>query len=300
MTDRIDGIWGLWADKDGRVRGNLRKGEQGVLIEEILPHAGRGDGFADFPLGDYIKVSMLWLATAQQHTQSRKLIREAGLKPGEKIEVPMDPLDLEAYDLLTDEGLLDYDRVKDLYGIIAILWNDGDVVQPVSGLLHPIWKTGDYSPVEIATQLMFTSRAENSTGLVQSKAFQFANILQSAYRAHQNIPLDQALSRAEGDQLLEKWTSATRKQPSLKSPDACHDDYSALGIIRHGEYDQAQIERVLRFILDPDSPRSFAQTYTFAKPFMDQENTVEQAKVKKALKSRKAERKRKKLGRKRR
>ncbi|MGB0900986.1 hypothetical protein [Halocynthiibacter sp.] len=47
MTDRIDGIWGLRADKDGRVRGNLRKGEQGILIEEILPHAGRGDGFAD-------------------------------------------------------------------------------------------------------------------------------------------------------------------------------------------------------------------------------------------------------------
>lgn len=298
MKSETTGSWGVWHDAEERVRGNLRKGEAGIFLEEILPHSARGDGFGDFDISGYLSYALFWFVTHEQYSAAVREAKQnqASATSGQPVSLKMPPLDLELYGLLDEDGVTDYDCVKDLYGIIAILWNDGDVVQPVPGVMHQVWTSGKYNVVEAATSLMMCSRADNSA----LRSVELSDILLRVYKDVEDIAPGQLFSFEEATTLVNRWATSVRRHPELRNDEACQRDYMELGIIRHGGYDPVQIERIWRFILKQSEPPNFAQTYAFAKPFMDQKNTTEQAKVKKALKSRKAERKRKKLGRKRR
>ncbi|MCT4553648.1 MAG: hypothetical protein N4A53_03085 [Pelagimonas sp.] len=169
MVTRLgDGVAGIWKTVTGEIRINFRKGDKGCPLDDLLPQYAKGDGVAGFPLAGYFDYAELWLNTAEQNRQQQARLEKLNLPTGHSAKLPPMPIDILAYGLTT-AGEIDYQRITDLFCVIAILWDDGNPTPPIANLLHPLWQSNDYRPHEIAAILMFTSRAQENGGLAETQ-----------------------------------------------------------------------------------------------------------------------------------
>lgn len=121
-----NGTVGLFKNDAGVICFNIRKGDAGILLDDILPPEMCGDGFADAPLADYINQLYIWLCSAKRWNQAYNKIRpalEAARKTGEGVSFKPPTFDLVDLKLKTANGEVDYARLAALCQMIAPYWN---------------------------------------------------------------------------------------------------------------------------------------------------------------------------------
>jgi len=121
-----DGTVGMFKNKAGIICFNIRKGDTGIPLDEILAPEMRGDGFADAPLSDYINQLYIWLCSAKRWNEAYDKIRpalEAARKTGEGVSFKPPAFDLNDLKLLDDNGNVDYARLAALCQMVARYWN---------------------------------------------------------------------------------------------------------------------------------------------------------------------------------
>ncbi len=121
-----NGTVGLFKNDAGIIYFNIRKGDTGIPLDNILPPEMLGDGFADAPLSDYINQLYIWLCSAKRWNQAYNKIRpalEAARKTGEGVSFKPPTFDLNDLKLKTANGEVDYARLAALAQLVAPYWN---------------------------------------------------------------------------------------------------------------------------------------------------------------------------------
>ena len=121
-----DGAIGLFKNEAGTVCFNIRKGDTGIPLDDILPPDMRGDGFAEAPISDYINQLYIWMCSAKRWNEAYDKIRpvlEAARKTGEGISFNPPAFELNDLKLLDNKGNVNYARLAALCQIVAPYWN---------------------------------------------------------------------------------------------------------------------------------------------------------------------------------
>lgn len=62
----IEGNFGLFSGENEQIYFNVRKGDNGIPLESILPEHMRGNGFADAPIPAYLNLLYMWLCSKER------------------------------------------------------------------------------------------------------------------------------------------------------------------------------------------------------------------------------------------
>lgn len=125
-----EGKFGLFRNADGINCCNIRKGDKGITLEALLPPSMRGEAFAKAPVGAFLNLSYIFLATGNQWDEWWR-----DIKPGVQTKKVSPPLDVKALKLEDEAGRINYERLRDLYSLI---WSYWDKKPPVGLIAHCI------------------------------------------------------------------------------------------------------------------------------------------------------------------
>jgi hypothetical protein len=111
----------LYQDADGAIFIKFEHPGQGVPIERLLPESGRGDGFADFKITDYLDLAYLVLASPNDLTEFCRTVDTSGATKDQPKTVSPPPPNLDFLRLRCGDGM-DADLAEALFGIVAAYW----------------------------------------------------------------------------------------------------------------------------------------------------------------------------------
>ena len=119
-----DGIPGLFKDDNGSICCNIRDGDDGIALEELLPPQMRGDGFAKAPVPAFIDISLVWFAGSSQWDRWWNEV-QSPLPIGHSKRVRKQPpaLNIQKLKLQDADGQVDYNRLEQLYSLIWPYWD---------------------------------------------------------------------------------------------------------------------------------------------------------------------------------
>lgn len=121
-----DGTIGIFRDKAGIICFNIRKGDTGIPLDDILPAGMRGDGFAEAPMSDYINQLYVWLCSADRWQKAYDEIRpalDAARKTGGGVSFRPPAFDMDDLKLLGANEEIDYSRLAALCQLVSPYWD---------------------------------------------------------------------------------------------------------------------------------------------------------------------------------
>ncbi len=135
------GVVGLFPNPDGVHCFNIRDGDTGLPLEDILPENMRGAGYAKAPIADYINQLYIWLSSFERWDAAQKAIapeleRVRGTGKGVNFQPPV--FDVDDLEILKPDGSIEYPRLRDLCLLVTPYWDKS--IQP--GLIVGMIKTG--------------------------------------------------------------------------------------------------------------------------------------------------------------
>ncbi|MES9898577.1 MAG: hypothetical protein ABW148_06090 [Sedimenticola sp.] len=138
---------GFYMHENGKAYAILRKGDEGIFIEELLPLNMRGEYFGKAPIKAYFTASCLWFSTPEQWEAFGKKVKASGAEADNPINLPTPPYDFEQLGLLDHQDNVDYQKLKALFSLIFQHWKKS----PVRGLIALMSSQGhsadDIAPV---------------------------------------------------------------------------------------------------------------------------------------------------------
>ncbi len=121
-----EGVIGMYGvtTKEGEqiIYVSLRKGDDGVPIESLLPKDMQGEHFAKAPIRAYFRAAQYWLCDT---SNMEKLVAQAqkSQPPNPEGKVTIEPpLNLRKLDLILPDGTIDKERMIRLFQIVGKCW----------------------------------------------------------------------------------------------------------------------------------------------------------------------------------
>lgn len=97
---------------------SLKKGDDGVPIEKLLPPGMRGDGFDNAPIPEYFQIADLWLS---DFSQLKQMLNKGKANKDRGIAIDP-PFNLTKLGLMLPDGSVDKERTIRLFQITAKCW----------------------------------------------------------------------------------------------------------------------------------------------------------------------------------
>ena len=294
-----DGTFGLFNADDDSIYFNVRNGDNGIPLEDILPEHMCGAGFAGAPISAYINAMYMWLCSASRWQAAQDAIQPQLIaSKGKAVKFQPPSLDFSDLKLLSKEGQVDYIRLRDLCLIVAPYWDQ----EPETGLITSLIGEGLDLP-DIRNGLMQTiprhgtgkSTSEMLVDLYARPDIRFGNLFMPPEHRDDKTNID-----LDVDGCLKFAFKWIRSNEDI-SRAAWHVDMRKLGVLRIGEdIDFKRTEMISNHIWSQrHEVPSFANLLSWLNARDQKEQEAIQTRLNIAKKKKKLERKQSKLRRKR-
>ncbi|MEM1300071.1 MAG: hypothetical protein AAGH68_12425 [Pseudomonadota bacterium] len=112
---------GVYSGENGAVMVTFEAGVKAVPIEDLLPHFGRGDRFADVPVADSAGLAELVRANPADFTRlgDDRRVKSATKAASAQISPP---IDIDHLQRLAKGNVLDADRTAELFELVQAHW----------------------------------------------------------------------------------------------------------------------------------------------------------------------------------
>jgi len=259
----------LYKDTDGSIFIKFEHPGKGVPLESLLPESGRGDGFADFRITDFLNLADLVLAApADWRAFNQTANFHGGTKKKPVKVVPPSP-NLDFLNLRNATGDMDAEQTSELFTIVAAYWTAPKnelAIEP--GLVATLWRGGVKVDVLIRHIRDYTDSNGKLT-IPGGRGFEIMNTVIETFKSIQKFGPNDVLSQDMVTGIVERWLGATRSV-GIPSPEASNtvlhwSDYKRLGLV--GSDGGALIEnvrRVARHVFAPGQSPSFDELVVFA------------------------------------
>jgi len=200
----------LYKDTEGNICIKFEHPGKGVPLESLLPESGRGAGFADFRITDYLNLADMILAAPQDW---RHFIQNADFKQGTKENpvkvVPPSP-NLDFLNLRNSKGDMDANRASELFSIVGRYWSaPPNELAIAPGVVATLWRSGVEGEEIIRYVREFTDTNGKLT-IPAGRGFEIMNAVIETYKEARAIPPDDGLVKEMVADLMQQWLRATR------------------------------------------------------------------------------------------
>ena len=265
-----DGEFYFYNGENGTIIVSLRKGSKGLPIEEYLPESGKGDKFGDFHVISYISFAKTWLAPQKQWTKLNCFVKKH-IPKGQRATVEMPSIDLILYQLLDKNNNVDYTKVKQLFSLIADLWEEHPNLSPVCGLIPKLFGQGlSINEIKQAIKILeqkgdVKANGELDLDRIQSdNKFQLMKAVVDSYNQFHQLSSETVADEAM--QLWVQWTrSLPKTHPDFDKSTTINLDWRTLGMIsEEGSVNMKRVKAIANFIwLHGDDKPSFSKVVSF-------------------------------------
>ena len=266
-----DGELQLYNGAGGTIMATLRKGDEGLPIEEYLPESGKGEKFGDFAIKNYFNFAKVWLATSEQWSRFHAAVKKKNMPQGTIFTMP--PIDLVSYQLIDQQNNVDYTKVKQLFSLTGALWEECSNLSPICGLIPKLLGEG-LSINEIKQSIKTLAQKGdidadgklNLDKLHSDDRFQILSTVADSYNQFHHLPADTV-----SDEAATLWRRSTRSlsptDPRFNDAASITMDLLTLKILnKKGGINLEQVKAIANFIWQLNGARpSFNKTVTFVR-----------------------------------
>jgi len=253
----------LYQDADGVIFIMFEHPGKGVPIERLLPESGRGDGFADFKVTDYLDLAYLVLADPKDWAEFCRTVDASGATKDQPKKVSPPPPNLDFLNLRSGDGM-DAERCEALFGIVAAYWHSKNDLGLEPGLVATLWHSG-MKAEDIITYIRRFTNADGKLvlgGAKDERGFQILNAVLQTYKSVKGMDDDAILQQSEMSEVIEKWLVATRaaKFRSAEMGNAVlhWSDYRRLGLVdAAGAPVLSNVGKLSEFVFSTDEAPEF-------------------------------------------
>jgi len=260
----------LYQDPDGVIFIKFEHPGKGVPIERLLPESGRGDGFKDFKITDYLDLADLVLADPKDWAEFCSTVDVSGATKDQPKKVSPPPPNLDFLKLRSGEGM-DAERAAALFEIVAAYWHSKNDLGLEPGLVATLWHSG-MKPDDILKHIGRFTNADGKLvvgGAKDERGFQILNAVLQTYKSVKGMAADVILQQSEMASVLETWVVATRAaklQSAEMSNAVLHwSDYRRLSLVdAAGTPVLDNIRKLTEFVFSSDGALDFITTSAWA------------------------------------
>lgn len=253
----------LYQDPDGVIFIKFEHPGKGVPIERLLPESGRGDGFKDFKITDYLDLADLVLAAPKDWAEFCRTVDTSGATKDQPKKVSPPPPNLDFLKLRNGEGM-DADRAAALFEIVAAYWHSRNDLGLEPGLVATLWHSGMKADDIIAYIRRFTNADGKLVigGAKDERGFQILNAVLQTYKSVKGLDEDDILQQSEMTNVIEIWLVATRAA-KLRSAEMSNSvlhwsDYRRLGLVdAAGAPVLCNVRKLAEFVFSLDGEPEF-------------------------------------------
>ncbi len=288
---------------DGTIMISFEKAGGSVPIETLLPDSGRGEGFGEFKLADYLGLADLVLAEPQEFAEFCRSVNPKGHSKDNPMRVSPPAPNVTYLKLRDGKGLLAA-RTAELFTVVAAYWQ----AKPKSMALEPglvagLWHRGLSASAIIKYVRDFTG----SDGELHQPAGRGPDIMNAVFKVFQRmrgLPENAVVPKDQISTMIDLWVQATRSAPP-NSPElsnaALHwADYRRIGLVdQAGLANLDRVKALAERVFADDANTTFADAATFADTHWAMKNPASNAVTQAARAQIKKKRKQGKLNRKR-
>lgn len=272
----------LYEDPNGTIFIKFEHPGKGVPIESIIPKSGRGAGFTDFRIADYLDLADLVLAAPKEWGAFCGTIDMNGVtKENPKKVSPPSP-NLDFLKLRSTNGM-NASRAAELFTIVIAYWQSNKEMGLEPGLVATLWHSGMGAEDIIAYIRRFTDADGKLVvgGAKDERGFQIMNTVLQTYKSIKCMQGDAILQQREMAKVMEKWLNATRAA-ELGSKEMGNavlhwSDYRRLGLVdAAGAPVLTNVRKLAAFVFSKDAAPDFITTSTWAQANLAQKSAQNQ------------------------
>lgn len=265
MTER--GHFVFPAD-DGTIMISFEKAGPSVPIETILPESGRGAGFRDFKVFDYLGLADLVLAEAKEFAAFCRNVNLSGATKDNPKQVTPPPPNLD-YLKLRKGGQLDAARMEEVFSIVVAYWQAEPKTMALEpGLVGGLWHGG----MRAAEIIKYIRDFTGPDGKLHQPAGRGPDIMKTVCASFQKangLAKDDAMSKPDVSTMIDLWIKATRSV-AIGTPEAKNEalhwaDYRQLGLVdAAGRVDLSRVSALAAMVFQSSEPIAFSATLAWA------------------------------------
>lgn len=295
----------LYQDPDGAIFIKFEHPGKGVPIERLLPESGRGDGFKDFKITDYLDLADLVLATPKDWAEFCRTVDVSGATKDQPKKVSPPPPNLGFLNLRSGDGM-DAERAAALFEIVAAYWHSKNDLGLEPGLVATLWRSG-MKPDDIVKHIGRFTNADGKLvlgGAKDERGFQILNAVLQAYKSAHAIEDGAILQQSEMATVMETWLVSTRaaklQSAEMRNAVLHWSDYRQLGLVdAAGAPVLDNVRKLAQFVFATGVPPDFSTASAWSQTNLARASMPTQAASNAAKGMLKKKRKQGKLNRKR-